>query len=108
VWEAICSMAGRRERFMERAPPIRLERSTCDIVSRSSYLEIMAGRGSSHGGVCIDVSHLGAHFIEQNFRGMVERCRDVGFDLTHEPVEVGGDRADRLSLFRVALCLRLP
>jgi fumarate reductase flavoprotein subunit len=79
---------GRRERFMERYDPIRLERSTRDIVSRSAYLEIMAGRGSPHGGVYIDVSHLGSHFVEHNFPGMVERCRDVGFDLAREPVEV--------------------
>jgi len=79
---------GRRERFMERYDPVRLERSTRDIVSRSAYLEIMAGRGSQHGGVYIDVSHLGVHFVEHNFPGMVERCRDVGFDLAREPVEV--------------------
>jgi succinate dehydrogenase/fumarate reductase flavoprotein subunit len=79
---------GRGERFMGRYDPIRLERSTRDIVSRSSYLELMAGRGSPHGGVYIDVSHLGASFVEQNFPGMVERCRDVGFDLAREPVEV--------------------
>jgi succinate dehydrogenase/fumarate reductase flavoprotein subunit len=34
------------------------------------------------------VSHLGASFVEHNFPGMVERCRDVGFDLAREPVEV--------------------
>jgi succinate dehydrogenase/fumarate reductase flavoprotein subunit len=79
---------GRMERFMPKYDPIRLERSTRDIVSRSSYLEIAGGRGSPHGGVYIDVSHLGAGFVEQNFPGMVERCRDVGFDLAHEPVEV--------------------
>jgi succinate dehydrogenase/fumarate reductase flavoprotein subunit len=79
---------GRLERYMERYDPVRLERSTRDIVSRSSYLEIMAGRGSPHGGVYIDMSHLGASFVEQYFPGMVERCRDVGFDLAREPVEV--------------------
>ncbi len=79
---------GRMERYMGKYDPIRLERSTRDIVSRSSYLEIVAGRGSPHGGVYIDVSHLGASFVEQNFPGMVERCRDVGFDLAREPVEV--------------------
>jgi succinate dehydrogenase/fumarate reductase flavoprotein subunit len=79
---------GRLERYMEKYDPARLERSTRDIVSRSSYLEIIAGRGSPHGGVYIDVSHLGAAFVEQNFPGMVERCRDVGFDLAREPVEV--------------------
>jgi succinate dehydrogenase / fumarate reductase flavoprotein subunit/fumarate reductase flavoprotein subunit len=79
---------GHLERFMERYDPRRMERSTRDVVSRSSYLEIMAWRGSKHGGVYIDVSHLGAAFVEQNFPGMVERCRDVGFDLAREPVEV--------------------
>jgi fumarate reductase flavoprotein subunit len=48
----------------------------------------MAGRGSPHGGVFIDVSHLGVAFVEHNFPGMVERCCDVGFDLACEPVEV--------------------
>jgi len=76
------------ERFMERYDPRRMERSTRDVVSRSSYIEIMAGRGTPHSGVYIGVSHLGATFVEQNFPGMVERCRDVGFDLAREPVEV--------------------
>src|SRR5262245_9922012 len=79
---------GRLERYMEKYDPVRLERSTRDVVSRSSYLEIVAGRGSPHGGVYIDVSHLGASFVEHNFPGMVERCRDMGFDLAREPVEV--------------------
>jgi succinate dehydrogenase/fumarate reductase flavoprotein subunit len=79
---------GRMARYMSTYDPHRLERSTRDVVSRSSYLEIMAGRGTPHGGVYIDVSHLGADFVEQHFPGMVERCRDVGFDLAREPVEV--------------------
>ena len=79
---------GRMERFMERYDPRRLERSTRDVVSRSSYIEIMAGRGTPHSGVYIDVSHLGVAFVEQHFPGMVERCRDVGFDLARESVEV--------------------
>jgi succinate dehydrogenase/fumarate reductase flavoprotein subunit len=79
---------GRMERFMTTYDPQRQERSTRDIVARSAYLEIMAGRGTPHGGVYIDVSHLGAAFVEQNFPGMVERCRDVGFDLARAPVEV--------------------
>jgi succinate dehydrogenase flavoprotein subunit len=79
---------GRNERFMERYDPERLERSTRDVVARSSYLEIQAGRGSPNNGIFIDVSHLGADFVEQNFPGMVRRCRDMGFDLARRPVEV--------------------
>ena len=80
---------GRGERFMERYDPARLERSTRDLVSRASYLEVEEGRGTPNGGVWIDVSHLGAEVVEENFRGMVRRCRDFGRDLAREPVEVG-------------------
>ena len=80
---------GRGERFMERYDPVRLERSTRDLVSRASFLEVTEGRGTRNGGVWIDVSHLGAEVVERNFRGMVRRCRDFGRDLARGPVEVG-------------------
>ena len=80
---------GQGERFMERYDAARMERSTRDLVSRASYLEISEGRGTPNGGVWIDVSHLGADVVERNFRGMVKRCRDFGRDLAREPVEVG-------------------
>ena len=79
---------GRGERFMARHDPARMERSTRDLVSRASFLEIAEGRGTPNGGVWIDVSHLGAAVVERNFRGMVRRCRDFGRDLAREPVEV--------------------
>jgi succinate dehydrogenase / fumarate reductase flavoprotein subunit/fumarate reductase flavoprotein subunit len=91
------------ERFMERYSPEKLERATRDVVSRSSYLEIMAGRGTPSGGVLLDATHLGEKFLLANFHGMVERCRDYGFDLLHSRVEVspsahyhmGGVKIDR-------------
>jgi succinate dehydrogenase / fumarate reductase flavoprotein subunit/fumarate reductase flavoprotein subunit len=76
------------ERFMERYDPERLERSTRDVVARSSYLEIVGGRGTPAGGVLIDISHLGAEEVERRFVGMVERTRLIGRDLAREPVEV--------------------
>jgi succinate dehydrogenase / fumarate reductase flavoprotein subunit/fumarate reductase flavoprotein subunit len=76
------------ERFMERYAPEVKERATRDVVSRSSFMEIMAGKGTPNGGVLIDASVMGAEFVEKNFPGMVERCRDYGFDLAHERVEV--------------------
>jgi fumarate reductase flavoprotein subunit len=79
---------GRGERFMARYDPARMERSTRDLVSRASYLEIAEGRGTPNGGVWIDVSHLGADVVERDFRGMVKRCRDFGRDLARGPVEV--------------------
>ncbi len=79
---------GRGERFMERYDPVRKERSTRDVVSRSSYIEIMAGRGTPQNGVYLDASHLGAEFVAKTFPGMVRRCAEVGYDLTREAVEV--------------------
>jgi len=80
---------GSGERFMAHYDPERMERSTRDLVARACFTEVQEGRGSPHGGVWIDVSHLGAKTVETNFRGMVRRCRDFGRDLAREPVEVG-------------------
>src|SRR5580765_5761593 len=79
---------GQGERYMQRYDPERQERSTRDRVSRASYMEIMAGRGTENAAVWIDVSHLGAEFVENNFAGMRDRCLRIGFDLARERVEV--------------------
>src|SRR3954471_14530449 len=79
---------GLGERFMEKYAPDKLERATRDVVSRSSYMEIMAGRGTPQGGVLIDASHLGADRVLKEFRGMCERCAEYGFDLARSRVEV--------------------
>ncbi|WP_408011138.1 FAD-binding protein [Pseudalkalibacillus sp. A8] len=76
------------ERFMKNYDPDRMERSTRDRVSRAAYMEIMEGRGTPLEGVYIDVSHLGKENVLRMFPGMVERCRDVGKDLSIEPVEI--------------------
>jgi len=90
------------ERFMERYAPDLKERATRDVVSRSSFMEITAGRGTPNEGVFIDASVIGPQLVEKNFPGMVERCRDYGFDLANDRVEVsptahffmGGARID--------------
>jgi succinate dehydrogenase / fumarate reductase flavoprotein subunit/fumarate reductase flavoprotein subunit len=76
------------ERFMQKYDPERMERSTRDRVARAAFMEIMAGRGTPLGGVYLDVSHLGRENVLRMFPGMVDRCRDVGRDLSVEPVEV--------------------
>ena len=78
---------GDKERFMDRYDP-RLERATRDIVSRSIFSEMRAGRTSPNGGVYIQMSHLGPATVRQQFKGMVERCDDCGFDLAGGLVEV--------------------
>lgn len=79
---------GKGERYMVRYDPEKKERSTRDRVSRAGFMEVTSGRGTANGGVWIDVSHLGAEFVEKNFTGMRDRCLRIGFDLARERVEV--------------------
>jgi fumarate reductase flavoprotein subunit len=78
---------GAGERFMPRYDS-RAERATRDIVSRAIDAEMRAGHGSPHGGVWLSMAHLGADNVRRQFKGMVERCADCGFDLAGGRVEV--------------------
>jgi fumarate reductase flavoprotein subunit len=78
---------GRGERFMEGRDP-RAERATRDFVSRCIFEEMRAGRTTPNGGVHIKMSHLGPDSVRREFKGMVERCADCGFDLAGGLVEV--------------------
>ncbi len=76
------------ERFMKRYDPAKMERSTRDKVSRSSFMEIRAGRGTSEGGVYLDVRHLGKDFLLKSSPGMYKRCLSVGYDMAKDLVQV--------------------
>ncbi|MGI9024202.1 MAG: L-aspartate oxidase [Burkholderiaceae bacterium] len=78
---------GNRQRFMKNYDA-REERATRDIVSRGIFSEMRAGRTSPNGGVYISMSHLGAEKVRAQFKGMVERCADCGFNLAGGLVEV--------------------
>ncbi|MCX7962493.1 MAG: FAD-binding protein, partial [Burkholderiales bacterium] len=78
---------GAGERFMPRYDPAA-ERATRDIVSRAIFREIRAGRGGPNGGVYLSMAHLGPERVRREFKGMVERCADCGFDLAAGRVEV--------------------
>ncbi|MCC6210701.1 MAG: FAD-binding protein [Burkholderiales bacterium] len=78
---------GAKERFMPRYDP-KAERATRDLVSRAMYAEMRAGRTSPNGGLYISMQHLDQDQVRKQFRGMVERCADCGFDLAGGLVEV--------------------
>jgi fumarate reductase flavoprotein subunit len=78
---------GKMERFMHKYDP-RNERATRDIVSRGIFSEMREGLTSPNGGVYISMSHLGPENVRRQFKGMVERCADCGFDLAGGLVEV--------------------
>jgi fumarate reductase flavoprotein subunit len=58
------------------------------VVSRAIYAEMRAGRTSPNGGVYIKMGHLGPDRVAREFKGMVQRCADCGFDLAGGLVEV--------------------
>ena len=78
---------GDKRRFMGDYDP-KLERATRDIVSRAMYAEMRAGRTTPNGGLYIKMDHLGPEKVRRQFKGMVERCADSGFDLAGGLVEV--------------------
>ena len=78
------------ERFMERYDPKRLELSTRDVVARAIYTEVQEGRGTPHGGVFLDVTHLPAATVKKRLPSMYEQFMELaGVDITKEPMEVG-------------------
>ncbi len=78
---------GNKQRFMFNYDP-RGERATRDIVSRAMFAEMRAGRTTPQGGLYISMGHLGPDKVARQFKGMVERCADCGFDLAGGLVEV--------------------
>ncbi len=77
------------ERFMERYDPERLELSTRDRVALANYTEIADGRGTAHGGVLLDVSHLDRDVILLRLPRMYRQFVDLAMlDITTTPMEV--------------------
>jgi len=91
------------ERFMERYDPERLELSTRDRVALANYTEVAEGRGTEHGGVLLDISHLDREVILERLPRMYRQFVDLAMlDITATPMEVaptahysmGGVRVD--------------
>jgi fumarate reductase flavoprotein subunit len=78
---------GAKHRFMPQYDRMA-ERATRDLVSRSMFAEIRKGNTTPHGGLYLSMGHLGAARVAKEFKGMVERCADCGFDLAGGLVEV--------------------
>jgi fumarate reductase flavoprotein subunit len=78
---------GDENRFMAHYDD-RAERATRDIVSRAMFDQMRAGRTAANGGVYITMRHLDGKMVRRQFKGMVERCADCGFDLVGGLVEV--------------------
>jgi len=78
----------KKERFMQRYEPKRMELAGRDVVARAIATEILEGRGTSQGGVYLDVSHLPANIIKERLPSMLRQFLDVGVDIRKEPMQV--------------------
>ena len=78
---------GARERFMLDYDE-RGERATRDLVSRAIFDQMRRGHTTPAGGVYISMAPLEPDTVRRQFKGMVERCADVGYDLAAGLVEV--------------------
>jgi fumarate reductase (CoM/CoB) subunit A len=76
------------ERFMKNYDPARMELSTRDVVARAIATEIIQGRGTAHGGVYLDVTHLSREQIETQLPVMLEQFLKFGVDIRTTPMEV--------------------
>jgi succinate dehydrogenase / fumarate reductase flavoprotein subunit len=73
---------GEGERFMERYAPTMKDLASRDVVSRSIYLEVAAGRGvNGQDFVHLDVRHLGAEILDHKLPDM------AGFIRTYFGIE---------------------
>ena len=78
------------ERFMKNYDPERMELGPRDVVARANYNEIISGRGTEHGGVWLDVTHLRKEVIQERLTTMYEQFQKLdGIDISKEKMEVG-------------------
>ena len=77
------------ERFMERYDPDRMELSSRDVVARAINAEVIAGRGTPHGGAYLDITHKSPDYIRRKLPSMYEQFLKLAkVDITKEPMEV--------------------
>jgi succinate dehydrogenase / fumarate reductase flavoprotein subunit len=78
------------ERFMKNYYPERMELGPRDIVARANFNEVVDGRGTEHGGVWLDVTHLTKDKILDRLPTMFEQFKNIaGIDISKEKMEVG-------------------
>src|SRR5215208_3230527 len=78
------------ERFMKNYDPERMELGPRDVVARAVYNEIISGRGTKHGGVWLDVTHLRKEVIQDRLPTMYKQFQELdGIDISKEKMEVG-------------------
>jgi succinate dehydrogenase / fumarate reductase flavoprotein subunit len=77
------------ERFMNDYYPERMELGPRDIVARANYNEIISGRGTKHGGVWLDITHVPKKTILERLPSMYSQFKRIArIDISKEKMEV--------------------
>ncbi len=78
-----------REEFIDQKMPGWKFQATRDILSQAIYREVMEGRGSPHGGVYLDVTHLPPEKIKKEMAlgGFYEKFLQLGVDPAKASIE---------------------
>ena len=76
------------ERFMLRYQPEKKELAGRDEVSQAIIQEVMAGRGSTHGGVYLDMTQWEEGKVEKIIPEVLAMFLEAGIDIRKEMVEV--------------------
>ena len=77
------------ERFMKHYDKERMELSARDVIARAIYHEIKKGNATKMGGVFLDISYKGKHYINKKLPKMIKQFRDFAdVDITKEKMEV--------------------
>jgi succinate dehydrogenase/fumarate reductase flavoprotein subunit len=86
------------ERYMKEWDPVRMERSTRDVNSIASMIQVLDGKGSPNGGTYISVAHLPENLLNytaewfpqnmSNWRYGGFNMKDFMPDLTKDAIEV--------------------
>jgi succinate dehydrogenase flavoprotein subunit len=80
----------KNERFMKKYCPEKMELGPRDVVARAAYNEILEGRGTVHGGVWLDVTHLSKEKIMDRLPTMYKQFKEInGVDISTDKMEVG-------------------
>lgn len=78
---------GLNERFMERYEPEKMENVTRDVASICVFKEIQAGRGTSHGGVIMDISPIPWSLLKSLMPKIYHAYDRQGLDATKTGIE---------------------
>ena len=78
---------GLNERFMERYEPEKMENVTRDVASICVFKEIQAGRGTSHGGVIMDISPIPWSLLKSLMPKIYHAYDRQGMDATKTGIE---------------------